>query len=458
MDQTSVWRKSNARHHLHPFTDQKSLNASGVNVITRASGNYVWDSFNHKLFDGMSGLWNVNIGHGRAEVISAICKQLETLDFYNTFFNTTHPAVVELGELLADVAPEGFSRSFYTGSGSEANDSVIRLVRHYWSVLGKPSKRIVISRKNGYHGSTIGGASLSGMPAMHKQGNLPIPDIVHVRQPYWWQEGGNQDPQTFAIECAENLAKTIDALGAENVAAFIGEPIQCAGGVIPPPSSYWKHVERICREQNVLIVSDEVITGFGRTGQWFGCQTYDFKPDLMPVAKGITSGYFPLGAVLMSDGFSDVLVDKGGSLAHGFTNSAHPGACAAAIANIRVIREEKLAERVRNDIGPYLQEAWSSLGRHDLVGEARGVGLLAAIELTANKDNRTRFTDPAGAAGLLVRDLAYKRGLVVRPLSDRIVVAPPFTTTRVEVDTMIDVLLASLDDAKQALSSQPRAA
>jgi putrescine aminotransferase len=450
---TADWRALDAAHHLHPFTDTKGLNAQGARVIVRADGIHIWDSDGNRIIDGMSGLWNVNVGHARAEIIDAIATQLSTLDYYNTFFKTTHPAVAELAHELATLTPPGLSRSFFTGSGSEANDTIIRMVRHFWAVQDKPEKHIFISRKNAYHGSTIGGASLGGMAWMHKQGGLPIPGIIHVDQPYWWAEGGDMSPDEFGLWAADQVAQAIDRAGADKVAAFIGEPIQGAGGVIVPPGSYWPAVQKICRERDVLIVSDEVICGFGRTGHWFGCQHFGVQPDIMATAKGITSGYFPLGAVIVGDRVADMLTEHGGEFAHGYTYSGHPGACAAALANLAILRRENLVAHVRIDAGPYLQAAWWGFADHPLVGEARMVGLIGALELTPDKSARVPFPGD-GKAGAICRDIAFGQGLVMRAVRDTMILAPPLVVTHAEIDEIVAKVAMILDLTQAELRRQ----
>lgn len=451
---TAHWRALDAAHHLHPFSDTKALNAEGVRVITRAEGAYVYDSDGNKILDGMSGLWCSQVGHGRKDIVDAIAAQLHQLDYYNTFFKTTHPAAAELAAAISDVAPEGMSHVFFTSGGSEAIDTVLRLVRHYWASMGRPQKSIFISRKNAYHGSTMGGASLGGMTPMHAQGGLPIPGIVHVQQPYWWAEGGAMDPDAFGLYAAREVARAIDEAGAENVAAFIGEPIQGAGGVIIPPASYWPEVEKICRERDVLLICDEVICGFGRTGEWFGSQFMGVKPDIITFAKGITSGYFPLGGVIVGDKVAEGFIEHGGEFNHGYTYSGHPGGCAAALANLKIMHEEKLVERVKYDIGPYLQERWLKLAEHPLVGEARMVGLIGALELTPDKDTRAAFAGEEGTVGLICRDFSFREGLIMRAVRDGMILAPPFTLSHAEADLLVNTAWKVLDLTHAELKSR----
>lgn len=435
----------NAAHHLHPFSDMASLRRGGVRVISHGEGVWITDTDGLRYLDGMSGLWNVSLGHGRPEIREAVAAQMERLAFYNSFFRTTNPAVIELSKRLAAVTPPQFSRFFFTNSGSEANDTIVRMVRRYFDLMGQPRRKVIVSRRNGYHGSTVAGASLGGMAPMHAQGNLPIPDIVHVAQPYWFGEGGERSPEEFGLWAARDLERKLDELGEDRVAAFIAEPIQGAGGVIIPPGTYWPEVARICAERDILLISDEVICGFGRTGEWFGCQLYGTQPDFMTMAKAINSGALPLGAVAVSDRVADVLTDEGGDFNHGFTSSGHPACCAAAIATLDVMESERIVERVRDDIGPHLQDLWAELLRHPLVGEVRMVGLIGAIEIVADKSSRRRFSGD-GAVGLVARDRSFANGLVMRAVGDTLVVAPPLVLSSDEADLLADRVWRTLDD------------
>ena len=447
---TNVGQRLDTRHHLHPFTDYKALNSKGSRIITRADGVYLWDSEGNRILDGMAGLWCVNVGYGRKELAEAAYRQMLELPYYNNFFQTTHPPAVELSELLAEVTPQGLNHVFFTNSGSEANDTVIRIARYFWALLGQPGKQIIISRDNAYHGSTMGGASLGGMRPMHAKGGLPIPGITHIRQPYWYGEGGSLSPDEFGAKAAQALQDEIERLGEHNVAAFIAEPIQGAGGVIVPPDSYWPAIKDICRRHEILLVADEVICGFGRTGKWFGSDYFDLQPDLMPIAKGLSSGYLPIGGVMVSERVSRTLTEEGGEFAHGFTYSGHPAACAVAAANIKILRDEKIVERVDTDTGPYLQSRWRELADHPLVGEARGVGFYGALELVANKRTRT-FFDPKGRAGGLCRDLSFDKGLVMRAVGDTMIISPPLVATKAHIDELLEIARSALDETAERL-------
>jgi putrescine aminotransferase len=407
---------------------------------------YVWDSLGNKLLDAFAGLWCVNIGYGRKELGAVAAKQMDELAYYNSFFGCTTEPTVKLAAKLAELAPGDLNHAFFTNSGSESNDTIVRMVRHFWAVQGQPRKNVFIGRHNGYHGSTIAGASLGGMKAMHAMGGLPIPDIVHIDQPYWFGEGGDSDPVAFGLARARQLEDKILELGPERVAAFIGEPIQGAAGVFVPPDGYWTEIQRICRKYDVLLVADEVITGFGRTGEWFASQHFGIQPDIMTLAKGITSGYIPLGAVMFNDRVASVLATKGGELAHGYTYSGHPVCAAVALENIRILQEEGIVERVKSDTGPYLQQRWRELGKHPLVGEARIVGMMGALELVPSKPSRQYFPE-RGTVGARTRDIALGNGLILRATNDAMLLSPPLVMTRAQIDELFEKAWTSLDQA-----------
>ena len=437
-------QRSDAAHHLHPFSNNGELAEHGTRIISKAEGVYLTDAEGRRLLDGMAGLWCVNIGYGRQELIDAATAQMRELPYYNSFFQCTTPAAIELAEMLGEITPAHMNHVFFTGSGSDANDTVIRMVRHYWATLGHKNKNVIISRHNAYHGSTMAGASLSGMKPMHAQGGLPIPNIEHIEQPYWFGEGRDEDPEEFGLRIARKLEAKIKELGVDRVAAFIAEPVQGAGGVIVPPDSYWPEIQRICDEHGILLISDEVICGFGRLGHWFGADYFGTTPDFMPIAKGLSSGYLPIGGVIVSDRVADVLKTKGGEFNHGYTYSGHPVCAAVAVANLKILRDEKIIEYVRDDIGPYLQSAWRTLGDHPLVGEVRGVGMVAALEMVAAKDPLQMFED-GDAVGAIARDQAIENGLVMRPVGNKLIISPPLVMTKAEVDELITKAAATLD-------------
>lgn len=442
---TAEMQATDAAHHLHPFADTNELNAKGARVITRANGVWLTDSDGNEILDAMAGLWCVNVGYGRDELAEAAARQMKQLPYYNTFFGTTHPPVVALSAKIAEVTPKGMNRVFYGGSGSEANDTNIRFVRHYWASQDKPQKRTIISRKNAYHGSSMGSASLGGMQAMHAQGGLPIPDVVHIDQPYWYGEGGDMSPDDFGLQRAMELERVILELGAENIGAFIGEPVQGAGGVIIPPATYWPEIQRICKAHDILLIADEVICGFGRTGNWFGSETFDIKPDIMTIAKGLTSGYLPMGGSVIREEIAQKFADHGGEFAHGYTYNGHPASSAVALENIRILSEEQIVENVRDVTAPYIAQKWAAIGDHPLVGEARICGMMGAIELTPNKAARARFEADHGTVGVMCREHCIANGIVMRAVGDTMVISPPLCITTGEIDTLAEKVWKSLD-------------
>lgn len=443
---TQAWQAADAAHFLHPFTDFDALAKKGSRIIERAENIYLWDSEGHKILDAMSGLWCVNVGYGQQELIDAATAQLKQLPFYNAFFQTATPPAIELAELLSEVTPPQFQHVFFSGSGSEGNDTVVRMVRRYWDVLGQPERKVIISRNNAYHGSTMAGASLGGMSGMHAQGGLPIPDITHIEQPYWYELGRPQalSRDDFGRLAASWLEKKILEVGPERVAAFIGEPVQGAGGVIIPPATYWPAIQAICDKYGILLVSDEVICGFGRTGRWWGCETMGTRPDLMTFAKGVTSGYIPLGGVMVGERVARVLIEQGGEFNHGYTYSGHPVACAVALANIRLIQRDRLVDRVRDDLGPYLAQHFEALKAHPLVGDAETCGLMGAVVLTKDKASGTPFASDL-EVGMVCRGHCFGNGLIMRAVGDRMIIAPPLVMTRDQIDEMMVLIKRCLD-------------
>ncbi|WP_315266572.1 aspartate aminotransferase family protein [Pseudomonas fragi] len=440
--QTLEWQQLSNDHHLAPFSDFKQLKEVGPRIITHAKGVYLWDSEGHKILDGMAGLWCVAIGYGRDELAEAASKQMRELPYYNLFFMTAHPPVLELSKAIAEIAPEGMNHVFFTGSGSEGNDTMLRMVRHYWAIKGQPNKKTIISRKNGYHGSTVAGASLGGMTYMHEQSDLPIPGITHIPQPYWFGEGGDMSPEEFGIWAANQLEEKILELGVDTVGAFIAEPIQGAGGVIVPPATYWPRIKEILAKYDILFVADEVICGFGRTGEWFGSDFYDLKPDMMTIAKGLTSGYIPMGGLIVRDEVVAVL-NEGGDFNHGFTYSGHPVAAAVALENIRILREEKIVEKVHAETAPYLQKRLRELNDHPLVGEVRGVGMLGAIELVQDKATRKRYE--GRGVGMICRQFCFDNGLIMRAVGDTMIISPPLVISKDEIDELVTKARKCLD-------------
>ena len=433
-----------AAHHMHPFTHGAGLEQKGARVMTRADGCWLTDSDGNRILDGMAGLWCVNIGYGRTELAEAAHRQMLDLPFYNTFFQTTHVPALNLAAKLAAMAPGDLNHVFFASSGSEANDTNLRMVRTYWAEKGEPERQVVISRWNAYHGSSVGSGSLGGMKGMHAQGGMPIADIHHIDQPNWWSEGGYSTPEAFGLERAQALETAILEIGPEKVAAFIGEPVQGAGGVIIPPDTYWPEIQRIARKYGILLIADEVICGFGRTGNWFGSETFGITPDIMTVAKGLSSGYQPIGASIVSDEVAAVIGNT--EFNHGYTYSGHPVACAVALENLRILEEEGIVDRVRDETGPYLKERFESLSDHPLVGEVKIIGMMGSLALTPDKATRAAFAEP-GHAGLVCRERCFANNLIMRHVGDRMVISPPLVLSKDEIDTLVTRARLSLDEA-----------
>ena len=436
-------------HFLHPFTDFKDLNARGARVMVKGEGIYVWDSHGERVLDAMSGLWCVNVGYGRRELADAAYAQMMTLPFYNSFFQTSNVPAIQLATRLTDLAPavgeRSFGHVFFSSSGSESNDTNVRMVRRYWDLMGQPQRKVIISRLNAYHGSTMAGASLGGMSGMHAQGDLPIPNIVHIGQPYYFENGHEGETEAeFGLRAAGWLESKILELGQDKVAAFIAEPVQGAGGVIIPPATYWPEIQRIVDKYGILLISDEVICAFGRLGTWFGYEKFGYKPDLITFAKAVTSGYVPLGGVLVGNRVAEVLIEKGGEFNHGYTYSGHPVACAVGLANLDLMQQEQLVARVRDDIGPYLAQRFGELAAHPLVGSAETCGMVAGLLLVKNKARREQF-DANLSVGMVCRGHCFRSGLIMRAVGDRMIIAPPLIMTRNEIDEMMGLIRRCLD-------------
>ncbi len=446
---TSHWKALDAAHHIHPFSDAAALVREGVRVITRADGVYLWDSDGHRLIDGMSGLWCVQVGYGNRELADAGYEALKTLPYYNHFFKTTNPWTVELAAKLATILPGGHKHVLFANSGSEANDSALKLIRYYWNREGRREKKIHLSREYSYHGVTMAAASLSGLTPMHPQWDLPLPGFAKVPTPYWFgaQAAGYGDigPEEFGLLMAERLETKILELGPDRVASFSAEPVQGAGGLIFPPATYWPEVQRICRKYDVLLHIDEVITGFGRTGEWFGSDTYAIAPDIVTMAKGLSSGYQPISAISLGESMAETILTANEELVHGFTYSGHPVAAAVAAKNLEVIEKLSLIPRVKHTIGPYLQRRLrETLGAHPLVGEVRGHGLLAAIELVPDKPVR-RFFPREMDVGTRCRNYSFASGLVMRAIRDTMVLAPPFVISEAEIEEIVTKAKQAID-------------
>ena len=446
---TKHWQAIDAAHHIHPFTNTPALTAEGVRVITKAEGVYLWDSNGEKIIDAMAGLWCVQAGYGNREIAEAGCEALKTLPYYNHFFKTTNPYTAELAAKLSTLLPEGHAHVLFANSGSEANDSALKLIRYYWNLKRRPEKKIHISRDYSYHGVTFASASLSGLTPMHPQWDLPLPGFAKVPAPYWFGAEtagyGDMQPDEFGLVVARKLEDKILEIGADRVASFSAEPVQGAGGVIFPPPTYWPEIQRICRKYDVLLHLDEVITGFGRLGVWFGADAYRIAPDIMTMAKGLSSGYQPISAVSLGARMAEAIAHADEELVHGYTYSGHPVASAVALKNLEVLERDGLVKRVKDAIGPYfLNRLHETFEGHPIVGEVRGVGLLAAIELVPDPARRAFFPD-IGKTGTQCRNYCFDSGLISRAIRDTMVLAPPLTITEGEIEEVLSKLKAAID-------------
>ncbi len=440
---------------LHPVTNARKHEETGPIVIDRGEGIYVFDDQGKQYIEAMAGLWSVAVGFGEKRIADAAYAQLQKLPYYHTFSHKTNEPSVDLAETLVKMTPASVNRVFFTNSGSEANDTVVKLIWYYNNARGRPEKKKFLSRQNAYHGITMVSGSLTGLPVNHRDFDLPIIPVRHLTCPHYWRFGqpGETEAQ-FTERLAQELEDTIATEGAETIAAFIGEPLMGAGGVLPPPEGYWARVQEICRKHDILIVADEVINGFGRLGTTFACEYYGIEPDVLVTSKQIASSYAPLAAVLISDAIYQGIADntaKIGTLGHGFTTTGHPVSCAIANENLAIIRERNLVENAARS-GAVLQEELKRFRDHPLVGDVRGVGLIAAVELVADKATKARF-DPVGRAGGTLFAKGHEHGVIIRAIGDQIAFCPPLIITEDEVREMVARFGKALDDTYAALKA-----
>ncbi len=438
-------------YHLHPYTNAVKHEQIGPRIIDRGEGIYVFDDQGRKYIEGMAGLWSVAVGFNEQRLVDAATRQLAKLPFYHTFSHKSHTPSVELAEKLVQLTEGRMRTAFFTNSGSEANDTVIKMVWYYNNALGRSEKKKIIARQRGYHGVTVASASLTGLAPNHRGFDLPLPQMKHVSCPHFYREAVEGETEAmFATRMAEELEALIMQEGPDTVAAFIGEPVMGAGGVIVPPETYWDKIQAVCRKHDILLIADEVITGFGRLGTMFGSQKYSIEPDIMVLSKQITSSYQPLAAVLLGEKVHSVISRYSGELGvfgHGYTASGHPVATAVALENIRIIEERGLVENAAS-VGKLLQASLQELAGHPLVGEVRGTGLIAAVELVADKQTRRQF-DPLGRVGAAVFESAHERGLIVRGIQDSIAFCPPLIITEEQVREMVSRFADTLDDVSK---------
>ncbi len=427
-------------HHLHPFTHHNDMHAEGTHIVTSAQGVFVIDEKGRSLLDGLAGLWCVSVGHGRKEIIDAVHRQMTQLAYYPSFFNSTSEPTIRLAERITRLAPKNINHAFFSNSGSEANETALKLIRGYYKLKGTPQKSKILTLSCGYHGITLATTSMTQLPSCQAPFNLPLDGFLQVPGPYHYGAKTSMSPVEYGNWCIAETEKLIHKEGANTIAALFVEPVQGAGGVIVPPEGYLAQLRELCRKHKVLFVADEVITGFGRLGSWFGSVLWNLDPDLMTTAKGITSGYLPLGATLVGDEVTETLIE-GGYLAHGSTYSGHPAACAAALANLDIIENENLVERTREVTGPYFQKKLRELANHPRVGEARGYGLIGSLELKPQGERAPNSPLLGPGAAKLVRE----EGVIVRGIRDIIAMAPPLTIEKSEIDQIFSAVRKALD-------------
>ena len=427
-------------YYFHPATNARRHEQVGPMMIERGRGIYVFDDQGKEYIEGLAGLWSVAVGFGEPRLAAAAAAQMEKLPFYHSFSHKSHPAATTLAERLVKMAPGKMAKAHFTSSGSEANDLVIKLIWYFNNALGRPLKKKIVSRQRAYHGVTIASGSLTGLPAFHRDFDLPLPMMRHVSCPNHWRFGlPGESEEAFSTRLADELEALILAEGPDTVAAFIGEPVMGAGGVMPPPRTYWEKIQAVCRRHDVLVVADEVITGFGRTGRMFGCETYGVEPDILVVSKALTSSYFPLSALLFTDAVYQTVADnsnKIGVFAHGFTASGHPVGAAVALENLDIFEERDLVGNAAR-LAPRFQARLQAFADHPKVGEARGVGLIGALEFVADKATKAPFAPP-GSFGARLAELCHEEGLIIRAIGDIVAFCPPLIITAEEIDALFD--------------------
>lgn len=440
-----------AAYHMHSYTNARQLEAQGPLVIERGEGIYVYDNTGKQYIEAMSGLWSVAVGFGEKRLVAAAMRQMEKLPFYHTFSFKSHGPSLELAEKLVNMAPVPMSKAYFTNSGSEANDTAVKLIWYRSNALGLPDKKKIISRLRGYHGVTVASASLTGLINNHRSFDLPISQVRHTTCPHFRTEGRpGEDEAAFARRCAADLEALIVKEGPETVAAFIAEPVMGAGGVIVPPEGYWKAIQAVLVKYDVLLIADEVICGFGRTGRCFGTETYALRPDIMTLSKQLSSSYLPISALLLSESFYDVIADESariGTLGHGVTTSGHPVAAAVALENLAIIEERDLIGHAAA-ISPHFQARLRALAAHPLAIEARGVGLIGALELAPREDVA------AGVLGAKANAVFHRNGLISRNIVDSLAFCPPLITTEAQIDTIFDIVEKSFGELESELAAK----
>ncbi|MCC6313037.1 MAG: aspartate aminotransferase family protein [Thermomicrobiales bacterium] len=431
-------------HLLHPVSNLHAIQRDGALVMVRGEGVYLWDAEGNRYIDAFAGLWNVNIGHARPELADAAAAQFHTLEFAPTFFGMASPPPIELATKLAEIFPDPLNHFQFTSGGAESNETALKIARYYWYLKGQPGKIKILSRRKAYHGIAMGALAATGIPGYHEGFGPEVPGYIHLTPPYQYRHGEGMSEDEFVASLVRELEETIAREGADTIAAMIGEPIQGAGGVVVPPDAYWHAIAPVLRANNILLIFDEVITGFGRTGQLFGMQTYGETPDMVSFAKGITSGYLPLGGVGVSDEIFETLAAPDRMFMHGFTYSGHPVACAVALPNIRIIQDEHLVENAATG-GAYLLDRLRALEDRPYIGDVRGKGLMLFVEIVADKQSKALVDAAFNLSGKLTR-ATRQRGIIVRPVADGVAIAPPLSIQQPDLDVIADVLTDSLTE------------
>jgi 4-aminobutyrate---pyruvate transaminase len=438
---------------LHPYTNARTHEETGPLIITRGSGVEVFDDQGKAYIEAMAGLWSVAVGFGEKRLVDAAMRQMSSLPYYHTFSHKSNEPAIDLADRLVAMAGRKMEKVFFTNSGSEANDSVVKLLWYRSNALGQPERKKIISRKRGYHGITIAAGSMTGIPLNHGGFDIPLSGFHHLTCPHFYREGFDGETEVeFTERLANELEELIECEGPDTIAGFIGEPLMSAGGVVPPPAGYWKRMQEICHRHGIVVIADEVITGFGRLGTRFGSDYYDIEPDIMVVSKQLTSSYQPLAAIIMTDDIYQPVADQSssiGAFGHGFTASGHPVATAVALENLNIIEERDLVGNAAR-LSPILQGKLREFSDHPLVGEVRGEGFIAAVELVANKATRTPF-DPVGAIGRKLAAHAHGEGLIIRAIGDTIAFCPPLIATEEDVSKIVSRFGAALDATAEYL-------
>ncbi|RMF75362.1 MAG: aminotransferase class III-fold pyridoxal phosphate-dependent enzyme [Alphaproteobacteria bacterium] len=439
-------READRQHHLHPFTDHRLLREQGAVIVEGAKGSRLFLEGGIALIDAVAGLACVNIGYGREEMAEAAARAMSRLSYYHAFQQVTNPYAAELAAAIAARAPAGLQRVFFSNSGSEANETALKILRAYWRARGEPDRRIIIARRHSYHGATLATASLTGLPLMHEAFGLPDEDTHHVMAPFWYREAqAGEEPGDFGRRAADAVAEAIERIGPDRIAGVIAEPVQVTGGAIVPPATYWPRLTTICREYGIPLILDEVVTGMGRMGAWFAADRFGISPQIITLAKGLSSGYQPIGATLVSDEIASVALESGdGAFQHGFTTSAHPVAAAVALENLRILEREDLIARV-NALGARLADRLSRLKDNPLVGEIRHDGLIFGIEIVRDKATRSHFPLEQAVCGQ-VANACLKHGVIVRAVGNALVATPPFVLGEDEAEQLVAALGAALDE------------